>query len=173
MERVVSSPWAFFIFLVVVIGFVTYLVLSVKYKRWSKISALILLVSPFIPWGLVLPTEGQTFLLFPVYFPLTLLWLFSGVFLFVHEWRPERFKNVGYRLMLVCGLSSIIVWIGFLFFEANIASSVAGSVVRDVERYPLILTPLLASLGLIARSLYVAVGNLRISSHNDGKHKNL
>lgn len=95
------------------------------------------------------------------------------MFLFVHEWRPERFKNLGYGLMLVCGLSSIIVWIGFLFFEANIASFIAGSVVRDVERYPLILTPLLASLGLIARSFYVAVSNLRTSSHNDGKHKNL
>jgi len=163
VERVVSSPWAFFIFLIAVLGFVMYIVLNMKYKHWSKISALILLVSPFIPWGLVLPTEGKTFLLFPVYFPLTLLWLFAGAFSLASEWRPERFKNLGYRLMLVCGLSSIIVWTGFLFFEVNIASSIAGSVVRDVERYPLILTPLLASLGLIARSLYVAVSNLRIS----------
>jgi len=155
VERVVSSPWAFFVFLIVVIGFVTYIVLNMKCKHWSKISALILLVSPFIPWGLVLPTEGKTFLLFPVCFPLTLLWLIAGAFSIASEWRPERFKNLSYRLMLVCGLSSITVWIGFLFFEANIASFIAGSAVRDVERYPLILASMMASLGLTARGFYV------------------
>ena len=155
VERVVSSPWAFFIFLVIVIGFVTYLVLNMKYKLWSKVSALILLVSPFIPWGLVLPTEGETLLLFPAYFPLTLLWLIAGGLLLVYEWKPKRFRNLSYWLVTVCGLSSIIVWIGFLFLELNIASFIAGSAVRDVERYPLILAPMMASLGLTARGLYM------------------
>jgi predicted ferric reductase len=69
VERVVSSPWAFFVFLIVVIGFVAYLVLNMKYKHWSKISALILLVSPFIPWGLVLPTRRKDIPIVPSIFP--------------------------------------------------------------------------------------------------------
>ena len=141
------------IFLLILLGIlVVYLILNIKYKNLSLINALVLFLSPFIPWGFF-ESEGKTILLLPVFFPLTLAWLFVGVLVLIHEWKP-KFSNHYELLVLIGSVFSLVIWFVFLFLELEIATIIAGNSVRDVERFALMLVPVITSVGLFVRSIF-------------------